>query len=319
MRLNTSECHSYECQSKEKHYAECSKCLKSVEVLHSVYHSCISNLDWTCGKCNKKLPGDPYTKFAAGGISENELRDAIASNPSILKTRYSGKRYSINEAARMVGISKKELVFWLDEGKVVQPTVDYYGFKTFSRVDVKSILEFKNKLLRKQKSKDSEKKVKLVKKKSLRKEDEVDESENLIEINELYLPGDKIIKFYIKNYNGKRQGHIRKFIKFGGYFGPSKQGVTLSRIDLINIVNDLKKYKIRHEVYDEREITAVERKNNQKVVVAVREYQGKKGIDIRTYVNWPNYSGPTKRGVRIPLSEFDNLLLFLNKMINRFD
>lgn len=40
------------------------------------------------------------------------------------------------------------------------------------------------------------------------------------------------------------------------------------------------------------------------IVVGVREYNGKVGIDIREFVTGERYTGPTKKGLRIPAEHF---------------
>jgi len=40
------------------------------------------------------------------------------------------------------------------------------------------------------------------------------------------------------------------------------------------------------------------------IVVGIREYNGKVGIDIREFVTSEKYTGPTKKGLRIPAESF---------------
>ena len=40
------------------------------------------------------------------------------------------------------------------------------------------------------------------------------------------------------------------------------------------------------------------------IVVGIREYKGKVGIDIREFVTSEKYTGPTKKGLRIPAENF---------------
>jgi len=40
------------------------------------------------------------------------------------------------------------------------------------------------------------------------------------------------------------------------------------------------------------------------VVVAVREFNGRVGVDIREYSTSDKYTGPTKKGLRIPADRF---------------
>ena len=40
------------------------------------------------------------------------------------------------------------------------------------------------------------------------------------------------------------------------------------------------------------------------IIVAVREYNGRVGVDIREYTTSDKYTGPTKKGLRIPADRF---------------
>lgn len=42
------------------------------------------------------------------------------------------------------------------------------------------------------------------------------------------------------------------------------------------------------------------------VVVAVREFNGRVGVDIREYSTSDRYTGPTKKGLRIPAERFQD-------------
>ena len=42
------------------------------------------------------------------------------------------------------------------------------------------------------------------------------------------------------------------------------------------------------------------------IVVGIREYNGKVGVDIREFVTSEKYTGPTKKGLRIPAESFQD-------------
>jgi hypothetical protein len=48
------------------------------------------------------------------------------------------------------------------------------------------------------------------------------------------------------------------------------------------------------------------------IVIGIREYNGKVGVDIREFVTGEKYTGPTKKGLRIPSANFQEF----KKMIN---
>ena len=48
------------------------------------------------------------------------------------------------------------------------------------------------------------------------------------------------------------------------------------------------------------------------IVIGIREYNGKVGVDIREFATSEKYTGPTKKGLRIPAEKFQEF----KKMIN---
>lgn len=50
------------------------------------------------------------------------------------------------------------------------------------------------------------------------------------------------------------------------------------------------------------------------IIVAVREYNGRVGVDIREYATSDKYTGPTKKGLRIPAERFDDFKEMINSI-----
>ena len=50
------------------------------------------------------------------------------------------------------------------------------------------------------------------------------------------------------------------------------------------------------------------------IVVGVREYNGKVGVDIREFVQSEKYTGPTKKGLRIPAESFAQFKEMINSV-----
>ncbi len=50
------------------------------------------------------------------------------------------------------------------------------------------------------------------------------------------------------------------------------------------------------------------------IVIGVREYNGKVGVDIREFVTGENYTGPTKKGLRIPAENFKEFKEMINSI-----
>ena len=50
------------------------------------------------------------------------------------------------------------------------------------------------------------------------------------------------------------------------------------------------------------------------IVIGVREYNGKVGVDIREFVTSEKYTGPTKKGLRIPAANFPKFKEMINSI-----
>jgi len=50
------------------------------------------------------------------------------------------------------------------------------------------------------------------------------------------------------------------------------------------------------------------------IVIGVREYNGRKGVDIREYTQSEQYTGPTKKGLRIPADKFEEFKTMINSV-----
>lgn len=52
------------------------------------------------------------------------------------------------------------------------------------------------------------------------------------------------------------------------------------------------------------------------IVVGVREYNGRVGVDIREFTTSEKYTGPTKKGLRIPAEKFLEFKEMINSIKN---
>ena len=50
------------------------------------------------------------------------------------------------------------------------------------------------------------------------------------------------------------------------------------------------------------------------IVIGIREYNGKVGVDIREFTASEKYTGPTKKGLRIPAESFSQFKSMINSI-----
>jgi|APSaa5957512622_1039677.scaffolds.fasta_scaffold06340_1 hypothetical protein len=54
--------------------------------------------------------------------------------------------------------------------------------------------------------------------------------------------------------------------------------------------------------------------NVTEIVIAVKEYNSRVGVDIREYSTSEQYTGPTKKGLRIPAEKFEEFKTMINSI-----
>jgi hypothetical protein len=68
----------------------------------------------------------------------------------------------------------------------------------------------------------------------------------------------------------------------------------------------------------EKEIGKIQKGEYQgtttEIIVGLREYNGKTGIDIREFTKSETYTGPTKKGLRIPADKFEEFKTIINSI-----
>jgi len=69
----------------------------------------------------------------------------------------------------------------------------------------------------------------------------------------------------------------------------------------------------------DREIGRFRKDDKTEIVVQVKEYKGKVGLDIREYITSERYTGWSKSGVRIPDTEVRKLAKLVNSACAAID
>lgn len=128
------------------------------------------------------------------------------------------------------------------------------------------------------------------------------------------------IIFFVDSYRGKNYGCIRKFIKSETYTGPTKKGISLKKANLEIILEALKKF-VNQKIEPENnfELCKIPVYEGKFIVVTTKFYYGHYGLDIRDYFETKKYSGPSQKGVRIPLELLSEVVEYLEKMLEKID
>ena len=143
---------------------------------------------------------------------------------------------------------------------------------------------------------------------------ETREFKPLKELGTMPLSETSELKFYVDEYKGYKYASIRTFLKREGYTGPTKAGVTLKPDLLASVIDVLGKLPTEPEALQEVELGRYPKKLGTELVVRVTIYKDTTGVDLREWVDEPEYKGPSKKGVRIPYKDLPQALDFLRQM-----
>lgn len=136
----------------------------------------------------------------------------------------------------------------------------------------------------------------------------------LLDVGLLPLNETSEIRFYVDEYKGHKYASVRTFVKGEGYSGPTKSGVTLNARVLEEVLKALEKLPPEPAALEDQELARVPKKAGVELVVRVTIYKDTTGVDLREWVDEPDYKGWSKKGVRIPYKELPKAMDFLRKM-----
>ena len=143
---------------------------------------------------------------------------------------------------------------------------------------------------------------------------EAREFKPLKELGRLALSESSELVFYVDEYKGHRYGSVRTFLKGDGYSGPTKSGVTLNARVLDAAIEAVEKLPPEPLATEDQELVRIPKKAGVELVVRVTIFKDSTGVDIREWVDEPEYKGWSKKGVRIPYKDIPASLQFLRQM-----
>jgi hypothetical protein len=120
--------------------------------------------------------------------------------------------------------------------------------------------------------------------------------------------------FYVQEFKGKKFGSIRKFVDSEVYSGPTKNGVVLNVEGIGELVKLLEKVS---PGTPDKELGKVQDQEEKYIAVQTSTFKEEQAIDIREYVDTETYSGPTKKGVRIPMASLKDVIGYLKTMADK--
>ena len=123
------------------------------------------------------------------------------------------------------------------------------------------------------------------------------------------------IIFYTDVYKGDEFANIRKFVKSEKYTGPTKSGIKLNKEQLHTICGILARAPRNLEKTKDEELGKIKISENLFIWVGFTYFKGQYGLDIRQYLKTEKYTGPSKKGIRIPLDYIDATVGYCERML----
>jgi hypothetical protein len=122
------------------------------------------------------------------------------------------------------------------------------------------------------------------------------------------------VRFYVDEFRGRRYAAVRRFLRSPRYTGPTRSGVTLDGEMLSKVVEAIESYAGNGGEAKEQELGRFSRRPGVELVVRIQIYKEKAGIDIREWLDSDQYSGWSKKGVRIPHEKLPDLRTHLKAL-----
>lgn len=120
-------------------------------------------------------------------------------------------------------------------------------------------------------------------------------------VGEIMLQGSSKLVFSVNEWRGRQFASVRKFVATQKYQGPTKSGITLNKNLLHELIGILTQLENTLPHKDGQQFKRITKSDTEyiKIEILPTEDEGEfPAVDIREFVDSPNYQGPTKRGVR---------------------
>lgn len=120
--------------------------------------------------------------------------------------------------------------------------------------------------------------------------------------------------FSVRSWKGKTYANIRKFVDTAKYKGFTKSGLALSPEVLVELIAVLQRLQGYTPKAQQEEFARVTKHGFADIVIALvvpDDLKSLPSIDIREFVNSPEYTGFTKKGVRFPLDKLGEVISLL--------
>lgn len=136
----------------------------------------------------------------------------------------------------------------------------------------------------------------------------------LLDAGSIKLTENSELRFYVDEFKGHKYASVRSFVKGESYSGPTKSGVTLNARALEEVVKALESLPSEPAALKDKELLRVLKKPGVELVLRITLFKDSTGLDLREWVDEPEYKGWSKKGVRIPYKDLRSALALLRTL-----
>jgi len=134
------------------------------------------------------------------------------------------------------------------------------------------------------------------------------------EIGSVELHRSAKIVFSIRHWNGQPYAHVRKFVSTARYEGWTKSGLVMARDVLTEVMESLVRLQAEVPGTQEHAFARIARSGGREIVISIvppNDLNALPAVDVREYSNTPEYTGPTKKGIRFSWDKLPHVIRLL--------
>lgn len=128
------------------------------------------------------------------------------------------------------------------------------------------------------------------------------------------------IMFTIQSWKGRLLAHARKFVATGKYEGPTKAGMAMAGDVLLGLIESLEKLQAEAPGVEGKEFARVSKRGEVDIVISTvspDDLKSLPSVDVREFVDTPDYTGPTKKGIRFPWDKLGEVIAIMRTQAQR--
>jgi len=137
-------------------------------------------------------------------------------------------------------------------------------------------------------------------------------------VGTVLLSGSSTLVFSVSRWRGRYWAGVRKCVATRKYEGPTKSGLTLSKNLLRELVTILAELEKTIPSQEEKEFKTISKTKTEDIRIGTIPDEKSGGlpyVDIREYIDIPDYQGPTKRGIRFQWDLLPEVLACLREQV----